>query len=651
VDAGGLVRALAAGEVIITATTGGTSGSAEVTLALRRAVTVQTSGGEVKVGGAGGVMIPAGTFTSPQMVTVEVTRAAEVEVDYSVTSKPYGAGPRMPNELRVRIGTTAPLESMALEMEVSPAFSAALPTSHRPELFVELLQSEGDEILDDFVPVSATYDATTRRLHAVLPSEAFTHWRRTDENLEAIVVVGSVPVDPPSNLLRSPSLTPAAVNGLDRRWMHAEASPCPRSALAAPLDHLEVTRGGKYNFPKHKGVDLSADTLTPVYASRSGVVEEIGFDERPLPKPDPRSGKKIKGWGRYVRLRHADGTRTVYAHLTAASTNHLAKDRFLEAGEQIALSGNTGGSSAPHLHVEYTLSKNPKTQFDPTPCLAAAIEVDPGSKSMEIGQTAPFAVRVITLTGSRVTGQTEAAWSSSNPPAASVDASGVVSAKSVGTARIRAALGRLEANASVTVTLPSPVFHSQLASFQSAAKVLGTLAFDGIQNGVLSTTPGGYPGVDYYSRASYGIVTIHALGANSNVPGFTSISKWTVHKTTYDFYSSGAHYGDALIPGLSAHGNGVLFTFADSPTEPITAVGAHFGSVQEVSVCCVQQWVIVRFQDNESLIVSLNEIRGGERPSSAFFGITSRGRPIKSIEFNQAGHNPLLDNFTYGQAH
>jgi hypothetical protein len=169
VDAGGLVRALAAGAVTIRATTGGTSGSAEVTLALRRTVTVQTSGGEVRVGGAGGVVVPAGAFASPQLVTVEVTRAPEVEVDYSVTSEPYGAGPRVANELRVRIGTTAPLESMALEMEVSLAFTAALPATHRPELFVELLQSEGDEILDDFVPASATYDAATRRLHGVLP--------------------------------------------------------------------------------------------------------------------------------------------------------------------------------------------------------------------------------------------------------------------------------------------------------------------------------------------------------------------------------------------------------------------------------------------------------------------------------------------------
>ena len=174
------------------------------------------------------------------------------------------------------------------------------------------------------------------------------------------------------------------------------------------------------------------------------------------------------------------------------------------------------------------------------------------------------------------------------------------------------------------------------------------MTFDGIPNGVPSSTPGGFPGVDYYSRASFGPVTIVAANANSNKPGFTTVSRWAVHPATHEFYMSGAHFGDALIPSLGGHGNddGIIFEFTDS----ITAVGAHFGSVQEVSPCCVRQWVLVTFVDGGSLDVDLIGLRGGERPSDSFFGIASPGRPIASIEFNQLGHNPLLDNFTYGEA-
>jgi murein DD-endopeptidase MepM/ murein hydrolase activator NlpD len=193
-----------------------------------------------------------------------------------------------------------------------------------------------------------------------------------------------------------------------------------------------------------------------------------------------------------------------------------------------------------------------------------------------------------------------------------------------------------------------PTLFTQLSEFQAATQGTATITFDGIPNGVPSQTPGGHPGVAYYSRASYGPVTILAAHANSNKPGFTTISHWSVHPASYDFYMSGAHFGDALIPSLGGYGNddGVIFDLGDS----ITAAGAHFGSIQEVSPCCVRQWVLVTFSDGGSLDVDLNDLRGGERSSDAFFGIASPGRPIRSIEFNQLGHNPLLDNFTYGQA-
>ncbi len=647
VDSGGIVRALAAGNVTIMATTEGKSGSANLALTLRQTVTVQTAGGEVRVRGAGGVVVPKGAFASPQPVTVEVTRAPEVEVDYSVTGEQYRAGPRVAHELRVRIGTTAPLESITLELEVPIAFTAALAATHRPELFVEMLQNEGEEILDDFVPVAATYDAATRRFHSALPPEAFTHWRRMDDTLEAIVLVGSVPVAPQLQTLLGQN--PAAIaNGWARRVGSTDVTPCPYNVLSAPLDKVQVS--SKYDGSKHKGLDLRAQTPLPVYASRRGVVEKIGFDERPLPKPDPRSGKMIKGWGLYVKLLHGDGSRTIYGHLTKGSTGNLAMGHSVAAGEQIALSGNTGGSQSSHLHVEYRTpgsKPNGDNPFDPSPCLATGIEIDPASSKLEIGQAAPFTVRVITVAGSKLSAQAEAKWNSITPQVATVDASGVVRAIAVGTTQIEAALGRMQATAAVTVSLPLPRFYTQISAFQSAVNVMGTLTFDGIQNGVVSPIPHNQ-GVTFYSEARYGTITVTSPWGNSNVPGFMTISGWASNKTVYNYFNSEAPFGDALIPGLSGtYGQGVLFSL---PNGTVTAAGAHFGSIHGVTECCVSQSVVVTFWDGGSLNVSLNEIRGGERPANAFFGISSPGRPIKTIAFDQVGHRPLLDNFTYGQA-
>ena len=83
-----------------------------------------------------------------------------------------------------------------------------------------------------------------------------------------------------------------------------------------------------------------------------GKVLLIGFDERPLAKPDPRSGKLIKGWGRYIIIEHEDGSKSLYAHLQKDGVK-VAVNETVSAGSIIALSDDSGGSQAPHLHVEY----------------------------------------------------------------------------------------------------------------------------------------------------------------------------------------------------------------------------------------------------------------------------------------------------------
>jgi len=84
----------------------------------------------------------------------------------------------------------------------------------------------------------------------------------------------------------------------------------------------------------HPGIDIAVPTGTPVRASGGGTVKQAGYD------PD---------YGLFVLLRHPSGYETMYGH---ASRLIVAEGDDIQAGQVIALSGNSGRSTAPHLHFE-----------------------------------------------------------------------------------------------------------------------------------------------------------------------------------------------------------------------------------------------------------------------------------------------------------
>lgn len=66
---------------------------------------------------------------------------------------------------------------------------------------------------------------------------------------------------------------------------------------------------------------------------------------------NPRIKGEITGYGRYVIVEHDDGYQSLYAHLEKDGVSVSVGDKVSE-NDVIATSGNTGGSTGPHLHIE-----------------------------------------------------------------------------------------------------------------------------------------------------------------------------------------------------------------------------------------------------------------------------------------------------------
>lgn len=95
----------------------------------------------------------------------------------------------------------------------------------------------------------------------------------------------------------------------------------------------------------HKGVDFSAPTGTPIYATGDGKVVQA----------DARSA----GYGKHIRINHGYGYETVYGHL---SRYNVRRGQSVKRGDVIGFVGNTGRSRGPHLHYEVRqdgVHKNP----------------------------------------------------------------------------------------------------------------------------------------------------------------------------------------------------------------------------------------------------------------------------------------------------
>ncbi|VAV92945.1 Peptidase, M23/M37 family [hydrothermal vent metagenome] len=116
-----------------------------------------------------------------------------------------------------------------------------------------------------------------------------------------------------------------------------------RFLMKTPIDGARISSGfGRRKHPvlgytrAHKGTDFAAGTGTPILAAGNGTVERAN---------------RFSSYGNYVRIRHANGFKTAYAHMSKFGRG-VKKGRRVSQGQIIGYVGATGRVTGPHLHYE-----------------------------------------------------------------------------------------------------------------------------------------------------------------------------------------------------------------------------------------------------------------------------------------------------------
>ncbi|HEY0508622.1 MAG TPA: M23 family metallopeptidase [Blastococcus sp.] len=139
-----------------------------------------------------------------------------------------------------------------------------------------------------------------------------------------------------------------------RAEAEAAAREAARPKAVLPVDGARLTSGfGSRWGTFHYGIDLAAPMRTPEYAAMDGVVLRAGA---------------ASGFGLAVYILHENGDVTVYGHMDSIL---VEPGQYVEAGETIALLGNRGQSTGPHLHFEVHEGGEDGERIDPVVWLRA----------------------------------------------------------------------------------------------------------------------------------------------------------------------------------------------------------------------------------------------------------------------------------------
>jgi len=126
-------------------------------------------------------------------------------------------------------------------------------------------------------------------------------------------------------------------------YFDSKGKSATKALMKTPINGARLSSGyGMRKHPilgynkKHQGVDFAAPKGTPIMAAGTGHIEFVGNNG---------------GAGKYIRIKHMNGYKTAYAHLSKYASG-INKNVKVKQGQTIGYVGTTGLSTGPHLHYE-----------------------------------------------------------------------------------------------------------------------------------------------------------------------------------------------------------------------------------------------------------------------------------------------------------
>lgn len=312
------------------------------------------------IDGVVSIAYPQGLFVSGNDGDIELAKIddpATREI-FNETSDLF----RVSNSLsyQIKIGCVVQPEDGIIEvnLNIPDGFIANVPQNYGIELFAQVYQDGGEEVLDNFEILESSYNPSTKVLSAKLPGMVFSN-KRTNGKFEAILTVAA---------------TPGITNqGNYKSLKEINSGDCLAAGIICPVGSCEVTSPYTHlnrNIPvlnhnrPHLGTDFRAPVGTSIVSVADGVIERV--------KVNPG------GYGLYIIIRHGTAA-TLYAHLSQSNFLIGGSGQNVRKGDVIGFSGgdpsnqpNSGSSTGPHLHFEYVPNGEiiqSKNRIDPVPCI------------------------------------------------------------------------------------------------------------------------------------------------------------------------------------------------------------------------------------------------------------------------------------------
>jgi murein DD-endopeptidase MepM/ murein hydrolase activator NlpD len=213
--------------------------------------------------------------------------------------------------------------------------------SRRPAMLLSALLAGG--VTAAFFSVQGAPDASAGSTSVLAAQQALL---AGDEGLE-VMPQASITVAEAQARLEEVAASRAA-RAEEEAAAAAAAAEAARPKTVLPIDGARLTSGfGARWGTFHYGIDLAAPMHTPEYAAADGVVLRAG---------------SASGFGLAVYILHESGDVTVYGHMDEIL---VEPGQYVDAGETIALLGNRGQSTGPHLHFEVHQGGEDGERIDP----------------------------------------------------------------------------------------------------------------------------------------------------------------------------------------------------------------------------------------------------------------------------------------------